>query len=360
MSTIYSNEVQSNKETTWPANELENILNCPVCGALEREILHKGLFDNVFYTAPGKWNSWRCLECRCSYLDPQPSRASIHMAYRNYYTHHEPISNPSYNSLSLRRKLRRKLANGYINWRYSAKNIPALGVGIPLLLCLWPLKNSIDRTYRHMPRIPAGGGLLLDVGCGNCSFLELAKSSGWHVVGIDPDEEAIEHGLNKGLNVKQGGIEQFEDEESLFDVITINHVIEHVHDPVALLKACNRLLKTSGQLWLETPNIDSFGHHHYMENWRGLEPPRHLVIFNLSSLTKALVDTGFTRVKSKSGLNAQFFMTMASEAIKQGLPDGAAVNLNWKNYFMIIKNRFLEYIYPSRKEILTMVACKGV
>ena len=211
-----------------------------------------------------------------------------------------------------------------------------------------------------MPRIPAEGGVLLDVGCGNCSFLEVAQSSGWQVVGVDPDDKAIAHGLKEGYNVKQGGIELFDGEESVFDVITINHVIEHVHDPVSVLKACHRLLKPTGQLWLETPNIDSFGHQHYMENWRGLEPPRHLVLFNSSSLIRALVGAGFSRIKAKSGLNVQLFMTTASEAIKQGLPDGANVSLNWTHYWMIRKNRFLEFIFPSRKEILTMVAYKDV
>jgi 2-polyprenyl-3-methyl-5-hydroxy-6-metoxy-1,4-benzoquinol methylase len=360
MTTIYSSKVSSLADTSWPESELENTLKCPLCGGGNRAILHERLIDNIFYTAPGKWSSWRCLECQCSYLDPRPSQASIHKAYENYYTHQEPISNPSYTELSRFRKLRRTLANGYINWRYSTKKTPTSRVGIPLLLCLWPLKNSIDRTYRHMPRIPAGGGALLDVGCGNCSFLELAKSSGWSVVGVDPDEKAITHGLKEGINVKQGGIEQFDGEENLFDVITINHVIEHMHDPVTVLKACHRLLKPTGQLWLETPNIDSFGHRYYMENWRGLEPPRHLVLFNSNSLVRALVNAGFTRIKNKSGLNAQLYMTMASEAIKQGLPDGVTASLNWTHYWMIRKNRFLEFIFPSRKEVLTMVAYKDV
>jgi len=355
-----SKEALSLSENYWLESELEYLSICPVCGGPERAILHEGLIDNTFYAAPGKWSSWQCLRCQCSYLDPRPSRSSIHRAYSNYYTHHERVNNTVYIKLDAFRKLRRLLANGYINWRYSTKNTPASSLGIPLLLCLWPLKNSIDRTYRHMPRVPAGGGTLLDVGCGNCAFLEVAKSCGWSVFGVDPDEKAIAYGLNHGINVKQGGIEQFDGKERLFDVITINHVIEHVHDPVALLKACHRLLKPLGQLWLETPNIDSFGHRDYMEYWRGLEPPRHLVLFSLSSLTKALVDTGFVGIKSKSGLNAQLYMTMASEAIKQGLPQGATMSLNWTNHWKMRKNRILEIIFPSRQEIMTMVAYKNL
>ena len=345
-------------DKNWNVNDLEKIVKCPVCGGGERTILHKDLIDNIFFTSFGKWTLWNCLKCRCSYLNPRPTRESIYKAYINYYTHNKTISTPSYNTLSLSRKLRRSLANGYINWRYSTKNIPSTKIGIPILLCLLPLKNSIDRKYRHMPRIPVVGGKLLDVGCGNCLFLKVAQSCGWDVVGVDPDEKAIIHGLNQGFIVKQGGIECFDGEESLFDVITINHVIEHVHDPIALLKACNRLLKPSGQLWLETPNIDSFGHDYYKNNWRGLEPPRHLVLFNLSSLKLALFEAGFTGLEIKQGINAQFYMTMASEAIKQGLSDGATVSLNWRHYWRMRKNKILEFFFPFRKEILTMIAYK--
>jgi 2-polyprenyl-3-methyl-5-hydroxy-6-metoxy-1,4-benzoquinol methylase len=286
--------------TPWPTDELERVPACPVCGSDERKILHKDLIDNVFYCAPGKWTSWRCSECRCAYLDPRPSQASIHMAYGTYYTHQEAASKSSYAELSLLRKLRRRLVNGYTNWRYSTLELPATRLGRFAFLTAWPLKIRLDREYRHLPRLPAGGGTLLDVGCGNGYFLHIARTCGWHVVGVDPDPKAVANGLGQGLDVIQGGIEYFDGKDDFFDVITLNHVIEHVHEPVAVLNACHRLLKPGGQLWLETPNINSLGHRHYMKDWRGLETPRHLVMFNQSSLTKALTEAGFSGIKIQS------------------------------------------------------------
>ena len=134
----------------------------------------------------------------------------------------------------------------------------------------------------------------MDIGCGDGSFLQVAQTCGWDVIGIDPDPKVVANCRSQGWNVLQGDIEQFYDKERLFDVITMNHVIEHVHDPLAVLKACHRLLKPGGQLWLETPNIDSFGHLQYGRNWRGLEPPRHLLLFNQRSLLTALLAAGFT------------------------------------------------------------------
>lgn len=91
------------------------------------------------------------------------------------------------------------------------------------------------------------------------------------------------------------GLNGFGAVESRFDVITLNHVIEHVSDPIELLRSCYRLLKLGGQLWLQTPNIDSLGSRRYGRHWRGLEPPRHLVLFDPVSLRSALHQAGFQR-----------------------------------------------------------------
>jgi len=264
----------------WPADGLETVSRCPVCGHAERDILHADLIDNAFRAAPGKWTLWRCAKCNSAYLDPRPSQATIHLAYANYYTHQETVGRDDYASLSQFRKLRRRLVNGYINWQYSTSVIPASVIGVPTLMFLWPFRKRIDREYRHLPCLPEAGGTLLDVGCGDCLFLNLARTCGWDVVGLDPDPKAVANGIRQKLTVFVGGIEYFDEQTELFDVITLSHVIEHLSDPVKVLEACHGLLKPGGQLWLETPNIESIGHVYFQENWRGLEPPRHLVLFS--------------------------------------------------------------------------------
>ena len=217
----------------------------------------------------------------------------------------------------------------------------------------------LDRDYRHLPRLPAGGGTLLDVGCGSGAFLQTAKSCGWDVVGVDPDPKAVANGLRLGLNVRQGGIEQFLGEEKSFDIITLSHVIEHVHDPAALLKAIYRLLKPGGQLWLETPNIDSLGHHYYMKNWRGLEPPRHLTLFNQYSLKKMLFATGFNAIQKKSGPRPLLPITRASEAIKHGLSIDHDIQLSLQKKWTVKIGELWEALFPKYREFLTLVASKN-
>jgi predicted SAM-dependent methyltransferase len=99
----------------------------------------------------------------------------------------------------------------------------------------------------------------------------------------------------------------------------MSHVIEHVHDPVGVLKSCFELLRPGGVLWLETPNICSFGHETFGRNWRGLEPPRHLVIFSPASMRGALEVAGFSTVEIQRYRRLCREIFAASNAISRGV-----------------------------------------
>lgn len=76
----------------------------------------------------------------------------------------------------------------------------------------------------------------------------------------------------------------------------MSHVIEHLHNPKSALIQAYKLLKSSGELYIDTPNIDAKGHMEFRENWRGLEVPRHLVIFNWNSMINSLREAGFRNI----------------------------------------------------------------
>ena len=344
----------------WPTDGLESVTVCPVCGETAREILHSDLVDNVFRVAPGKWKLWRCTDCSAAYLDPRPTRDAIHLAYANYYTHQEAAEEDDYTSLSPFRKLRRRLANGYTNWRFSTQAPPSSPLGVTATLLMPPLKKRLDCRYRHLPKLPARGRCLLDVGCGNGAFLNLARTCGWDVIGLDSDPQAAINAAKQGLSVKTGGIEVFDSQSEVFDVITLNHVIEHVHEPVKVLKACHALLKPGGQLWLGTPNIDSFGHERFQKSWRGLETPRHLVIFNRRSLIRALVKAGFSTPRERVCPSACPGMFQASHAIAQGQSPYSTVETPRVLQLRAWLASVFEMIRPSRREFLTLSASKQV
>jgi len=343
---------------SWPEDGLEVVSQCPICKTADRRLVHSNLEDIVFRVAPGKWALWRCANCRVAYLDPRPTPESIHLAYADYYTHQEGRDKDDYGSLSPSRKLRRRLVNGYTNWHYSTHALPSSVIGVIAAFAAPNLRSVLDRQYRHLPRLPKSGGKLLDVGCGSGIFLSLARKAGWEVVGLDPDPLAVVYAAKPGVPVFQGGIEHFEGRSELFDVITLDHVIEHVHEPVKVLTLCHSLLKPGGQLWLETPNLDSFGHARFQNNWRGLEAPRHLVLFNQRSLDKAFVDAGFAepRYRRRPSPSARLFQ--ASYAMQLGRSPYEPVAMPKTLQLQAAFVAFADNILPSRREFLTVTARK--
>lgn len=341
------------KHPEWPADGLEPVPNCPVCGADTRELLHKDLTDRVFFSAPGEWSMYRCESCASAYLDPRPTSEAIGLAYQRYFTHNEA---PSFSSLNFLEKLRRRFANGYRNHRYDTRDYPASILGI-LAACLMPNGRSIiDVGMRHLPKVKEGKQLL-DLGCGNGAFLLRARSAGYEVVGVDFDAKAVEAACSQGLDVRLGGVEILDPSIEQFDAITLAHVIEHVHHPVEVLQACYKLLKPGGFLWIETPNIAAEGHRLFGSNWRGLEPPRHLVLFTLESMRRALSAVGFSDVKVQPYRPLCDRSFRASTAISEGIDPYSESRPNVPSG-LVRKAERIAKCDPARREFITVKAWK--
>jgi len=347
-------------EKPWPSDGLEALHKCPICNASERQVLHSDLVDSSFRCAPGSWTLWQCAKCRSAYLDPRPTPETIGLAYENYYTHGAGSSKVDYQSLNLLRKIRRRLVNGYSRRRYGSADEPAYELGFYLAHLVPFIRKVTDRQYRHIP-FPAGNAnKLLDIGCGNGDFLMLASSCGWEVCGLDPDANAVLSATNRGLDVHQAGEEHFKGESDLFDVITLSHVIEHVHSPRDTIENCFNLLKPGGMIWIETPNIDSFGYELFGKYWRGLETPRHITILNRQSLHNIISKSGFEKIRDIAIPSPTFLTYRASLAILMGeslqSPISNPRSIAFKAYLANVK----ENIFPSRREFLTVAARKPI
>ena len=350
----------SNIYKPWPANELESVLACPVCGCAKFRLLHEGLVDDVFNVAPGRWTLKSCFDCKSAYLDPRPAVDYIGKAYANYYTHLSGDSKLEYKKLNVFRQIRRKLVNGYVRWKFYSTALPASALGVLIVLLIPGIRRRIDREYRHLPRPHETARKLLDVGSGNGAFLKLAKSCGWNVVGVDPDPAAIEASIRNGFTAYQGGVERFGSAKELFDIITQNHVIEHLHDPPATIKKCFDLLTPGGILWIETPNISSNGSLKFGKHWRGVETPRHLVLFNEYSLRCMLIKTGFETVKVVKGPSAVKAMFEASYSITNGESPYLPKQFTLMQKLSILFYRIKELVSPASREVITIVAKKAI
>jgi len=304
-------------ELIWPAEHLETLEACPLCGDIRRSLLHGDLQDTAFGISPGVWSLWRCGGCRAAYLNPRPTVETIGRAYSNYYTHLAKGVNPELSTSPLIKNIRQLIGNGYTNKKFGTRRFPASVLGYYLISFLIRKKRKIDRIFRHL-EVEANikNRKLLDVGCGSGDFLVQAEKCGWSALGVDFDEKAITVARSRGATAYLGPIETLADQSGAFDVITLSHSLEHLHDPKAALNLCWKLLNPGGVLWIETPNIDSLGYQYFGGNWRGIEAPRHLVIFNKHSLTSALLDVGFNNVEWKRQDNLREGIFKSSEVLE--------------------------------------------
>ena len=273
----------------WRDTELEFPASCLACGGVVLEVVHTGLKDYE-EGVPGTWSMLRCEDCHSLMLSPRPTSAAIFKAYRSYYTHLSPVEeNRTYEGTSLTWRL----VAGYLRRRFGVKSDAFLSIGNLIVRLLFPLRLQLDYLYRHLPPRP---GRLLDIGCGNGAFLLRVKAAGWDAEGVEPDAVAASQSRAHGLAVFEGGITDFVPEER-YDVITLAHVIEHLHDPSAMLRACTGLLRPDGVLWIATPNIESTGYRLFAAAWQPLEIPRHLVMLSPKALATLLREAGFVDIE---------------------------------------------------------------
>lgn len=304
----------------WPESELETLGACPVCRSPERAVMLEGLRDMAFQVAPGRWTLWRCGGCGAAYLDPRPAAAFIVKAYQRYYTHGESeafrLDPPG--PLDLRTRVITGIRNAWLNHRYGVKLPWALPLGW-LLAGLFPdRQRRVEQLIRHLPPAKKDRCLLLDAGCGNGDFLRMAQQLGYQAVGLDFDAEAVARGQAAGLDIRQGSLPGTGLAPQSIDYITVSHVLEHLHDPVGTLRELYGLLKPGGCLWISQPNLSSLGLKEFGVAWRGLEPPRHLTLFEPAGLMTLLTGLGFEKVTLHEAVPQAEFYYRQSRAQQMG------------------------------------------
>jgi 2-polyprenyl-3-methyl-5-hydroxy-6-metoxy-1,4-benzoquinol methylase len=260
--------------------------DCYLCGSAGAP-LYTGLWDQNS-SGTDRWNLMRCVDRSCDllWLDPMPLETEIEKAYRTYYTH-SATRRPT----PLRRAYR-AIADGHARRRFGYPSSSASRL-VGFLAYLHPgLKIHAEFGVWHQA-YSGPEERLLDVGCGNGEALETLLRLGWqHLEGIDVDGRAVAVARQRGLNVVQGQLQEANYDACTFDVITMGHVLEHVHDPIALIGECRRILKPGGRIVVATPNAQSLGHAMFESSWLHLDPPRHLYLFSRANLSRILARSG--------------------------------------------------------------------
>lgn len=262
---------------------------CFVCGS-GGEVVYERL-DDALYGADGRWSFRRCSnrDCGLLWLDPQPLEEDIGKAYTSYFTHEGTPARAS-----ILKHIYGEVRESYLRtWLgYKKAGSATSQTWLALLANLHPGGADVFGASVMFLPSPRPGASLLDVGCGGGEFMVKMREHGWAVTGIETDPIAVERAQTRSLEVHQGDVAGAALADSSFDAITMSHVIEHVHDPCDLLARCRRLLKPAGTLVILTPNSASWGHRHFGADWLGLDPPRHIHVFNAHNMRQLLVSAG--------------------------------------------------------------------
>ncbi len=146
-------------------------------------------------------------------------------------------------------------------------------------------------------------GRVLEIGSSTGVFLQIFKERGWEVLGIEPSGSANIAG-KKGIKVVNSIFENAKLPKEYFDLVILNHTLEHMDNPLAVLKKANSVLKKEGILFVDVPNFGSLLSKIMGKKWPYLLPEEHKWQFTKESLSKLFKVSGFEILhwESRSGI----------------------------------------------------------
>lgn len=257
-------------------------MNCPICSCSTASVYLRVKDHTV---SKESFDVVKCTECGFIYTDNPPSKQTI----GRYYQSDEYISHTD-------------SKKGLFNKIYQLVRLISLRHKLNLVNVFGKMK----------------AGAILDYGCGTGSFLHFMKSKGWHVTGIEPDPAAQKKASSLISEEVFSPDRLTSLESNRFDVVTLWHVLEHVHDLQPTIIDLKRVLKKNSILMIAVPNHLSWDAQHYKEFWAAYDVPRHLYHFNPDTIHQLLISHGFTKIAFKPMWFDAFYVSMLSEKYKYG------------------------------------------
>jgi len=254
---------------------------CPICN---KEDIASLLHTKDYSLTTEDFQIIQCANCTLEYTDPAPSKEAIAPYYNfpSYISHtdtKEGLVNQIYH------KVRNHTLTQKTNW------VQSLFTG-------------------HK-------GQLLEVGAGTGAFAHSMLNKGWKVTALEPDAASRQKAL-ENYNINLLPIEElFQLEPAKYEVITLWHVLEHVHDLNTYMKTFHSLLKPNGRLIIAVPNYTSYDAGFYKNFWAAYDVPRHLYHFSPLSMYYLAKKHKMSIVQKLPMWFDSYYVSLLSEKYKQ-------------------------------------------
>jgi 2-polyprenyl-3-methyl-5-hydroxy-6-metoxy-1,4-benzoquinol methylase len=271
----------------------EKVEKCPLCNNKSHENF---IICKDYTVSQESFAITQCTNCSFLFTNPRPEKRVIQRYYESadYISHSNSANNP-------------------INILYKIIRKFTLQSKLKILE-----KLSTTKT-------------LLDYGCGTGDLLNLAKSKKWTVTGVEPNKQARSLAKKSVGESVYSKIEQLE-ENTTFDVITLWHVLEHVHDLNKIVKQLKKHLSRRGTLIIALPNHQSLDQKLYRECWAAYDVPRHLYHFNPLTINILANKHNFKVTEIKPMIFDSFYVSLLSEKYKTGHQNFIKALMNgWKS-----------------------------
>lgn len=266
--------------------------SCPVC---RKSAITRVLSAKDYTVSQSEFEIWQCTDCTVRFTQGVPDEQEIGKYYQSetYISHSDT-------------------KKGFINGMYHRVR------GITL--------SSKKNLVKKSTGVQAGS--LLDLGAGTGAFLHIMQQAGWTVQGLEPDGLAREKAKQLyGISLQPSEL-LFDLAAESFDVITMWHVLEHVHNLHEYVDQLKKLIKPNGRIFIAVPNYTSYDAGFYKQHWAAYDVPRHLYHFSPASITQLLLLHGLQLKAIKPMWFDSFYVSMLSEQYKRGKQDLVAAVWN--------------------------------
>lgn len=237
-------------------------INCPVCNSSDFSFAleTKSTLDNKVFKI------YACNSCGLGITIPLPKPDELISYYKNYYTEVEN--------------------EGFIGFKERLKLILYRGFASKSKFLQSFFFVLIKRSMQVWLPKPFGDKRVLDVGCGWGLLLDYFKILGWKTFGVEPGIRASERARKRGHAVYTGELLSAKFPSNYFSAIVFCHSLEHIHNPIEVLKEAYRILHHRGLLVIEVPNFRSADASFFGSSWNPLDVPYHLYHWTPQSLKR--------------------------------------------------------------------------